>query len=122
MSQSKKTEFNSKIKTVKNKIPSISGLETRVTLNNKATEIEDKILVGGLVTKTDFNTKIKKIRVIQNKTPNIRGTVTTSPLYSKANEIQNKIPNVTRFITTTAFNSFAGIGFDAKFKKSKFSY
>ena len=75
-----------------------------------------------MVTKTDFNTKIKEITVIQNKTPNIRGTVTTSPLYSKANEIQNKIPNVTRFITTTAFNSFAGIGFDAKFKKSKFSY
>ena len=54
----KKTDFDSKIKEVESKIPSISGLAT----NSALTAVENKIPdVSILVKKTDYNTKITEI-------------------------------------------------------------
>ena len=54
----KKTDYNSKISEIENKIPSISGLATTSAL----TAVENKIPnVSNLVKKTDYNTKINEI-------------------------------------------------------------
>ena len=51
----KKTDFNSKISEVKDKIPSITGLATKSELTAIETEIPD---VSSFVKKIEFNTKI----------------------------------------------------------------
>ena len=54
----KKTDFNSKIIEVENKIPNITGLAT----NSALTAVENKIPdVSSLVKKTDFDTKVSEI-------------------------------------------------------------
>ena len=62
----KKTDFNSKISEVEDKIPSISGLAT----NSALTAVENKIPdVTNLVTKTNFDAKLKALsdRVTKNR-------------------------------------------------------
>ena len=55
----KKTDFDSKITEVEGKIPNISGLAT----NSSLTAVENKIPdITSLVTKTDFDAKLKAIR------------------------------------------------------------
>ena len=54
----KKTDFNSKIIEVENKIPSITGLATNSALTAVENEIPD---VSSLVKRTDYNTKISEI-------------------------------------------------------------
>ena len=52
-----KTDYNTKITELKNKIPSISGLATTAAL----TAVENKIPdVSSLVKKTDYNAKISE--------------------------------------------------------------
>ena len=54
----KKTNYNTKITQLENKIPDISNLATKITL----TTVENKMLsVSNLVKKTDYNTKITDI-------------------------------------------------------------
>ena len=54
----KKTDFDTKIKEIEGKIPSIAGLAT----NSESTAVENKISdVSSLVKKTDYNTKISDI-------------------------------------------------------------
>ena len=56
----KKTDLNTKITEIENKIPSITGLAT----NSALTAVENKIPnVSNLVTKTDYNTKISGIEM-----------------------------------------------------------
>ena len=59
----KKTDFDSKITEVEDKIPNITGLATNSALENKIPN------VSNLVTKTDFDAKLKDIsdRVTKNK-------------------------------------------------------
>ena len=63
----KKTDFNSKITEIENKIPSISNLATDTALTAAENKIPD---VSSLVKKTDFDAKLKKIsdRVTSNNT------------------------------------------------------
>ena len=63
----KKTDFNSKITEIENKIPSITYLATNSTLSAVENKIPDII---SLVKKTDFDAKLKKTgdRVTSNKT------------------------------------------------------
>ena len=66
----KKTDFDSKITEVEGKIPNISGLAT----NSALTTVENKILdVTNLVTKTDFDVKLKALsdRVTKNKSKDL---------------------------------------------------
>ena len=75
----KKTDYNSKITVLENKIPSISGLAA----NSALTAVENKIPdIGSLVKKTDYN--------------------------AKNNEIEKKVTdhNHDRYITTPEFEKF----------------
>ena len=57
----KKTDYNTKISEIEDKIPDISGLATKTALNT----VENKIpSISGLVKKTDYNTKITDIENI----------------------------------------------------------
>ena len=54
----KKTNYNTKITELENKIPDISNLATKTAL----TTVENKIPnVNNLVKKTDYNTKVTEI-------------------------------------------------------------
>ena len=83
----KKTDFNSRITEVEDKIPSITGLATSPVLTAVENKIHD---VGSLVKKTDYDTKIS--------------------------DIENKIPdhNYDKYITTPEFNTIAGNVFNAR--------
>ena len=66
----KKTDFNAKITEVGGKIPSITGLATSSAL----TAVENKIpYASSLVTKTDFDVKLKAVsdRVTKNKSKHL---------------------------------------------------
>ena len=83
----KKTDFNSKISEVENKIPSITGLAT----NSASTAVENDIPEFiSLVKKTDYNTKIS--------------------------EIENKVNdhNYEKYITTPEFDTMAATVFNAR--------
>ena len=83
----KKTDFNSKISEVENKIPSITGLAT----NSALTAVENEIpYVSSLVKRTDYNTKIS--------------------------EIENKVNdhNHEKYITTPEFDTMAATVFNAR--------
>ena len=83
----KKTDFNSKISEVENKIPSITGLAT----NSALTVVENEIpYVSSLVKRTDYNTKIS--------------------------EIENKVNdhNHEKYITTPEFDTMAATVFNAR--------
>ena len=83
----KKTDFNSKISEVENKIPNITGLATNLALTAVESEIP---YVSSLVKKTDYNTKIS--------------------------EIENKINdhNHDKYITTPEFDILAATAFNAR--------
>ena len=82
----KKTDFNSKIIEVQDKIPSITGLAT----NSALTAVENKIPVNGSLKKTDYNTKTA--------------------------EIENKVNNHNhgKYITTPEFNTMAASVFNTR--------
>ena len=70
----KKTDFNTKITEIENKIPSISGLAT----NSALTAVEDKIPnVSSLVKKTDYHTEI--IEIEKKLTDHDHGKYITTP-------------------------------------------
>ena len=83
----KKTDYNTKITELENKILDISNLATKTAL----TTVENKILsISNLVKKTDFNTKIT--------------------------EIEKKLTDHThdKYITTSEFNKLATTVFNAR--------
>ena len=62
-----KTNFNTKLTGLENKIPNTSGLIKKTNYNTKITEIENKILdISGLATKTALTTAENKIPSINN--------------------------------------------------------
>ena len=79
----KKTDYNTKITEIENKIPDTSNLATKTLLNT----VENKIPgTGNLVKKTDYNAKITDL---ENKIPDISNLATKTAL----NTAENKIPN-----------------------------
>ena len=65
----KKTEYNAKIKNIKDKIPDIINVATKITLNAKITEIKGKIpSINNLATNTAFT-------AVENKIPNVSNLV-----------------------------------------------
>ena len=88
----KKTDFNSKISEVENKIPSITGLAT----NSALTAVENEIpYVSSLVKRTDYNTTVS--------------------------EIENKVNdhNHEKYITTPEFDTMAATVFNARLAAQK---
>ena len=106
----KKTDYNAKITEIENKIPDISNLATKTTLNTVEKKIPD---ASGLVKKTDCNTEIAKIEgkipdisnlatksaltTIESKIPNVSGLATKIALTA----VENKVPNISNFATKT---------------------
>ena len=65
----KKTDYNTKISEIEDKIPDTSGLVKKTDYNTKITKLENEILdISGLATKTELTR-------VENKIPSITGLV-----------------------------------------------
>ena len=86
----KKTDFNTKVTEIEDKIPSISSLAT----NSALTAVENKIPgVSNLVKRADFNTKVTEI---EGKIPDV------SILLKKKTDYATEIANVKSYCLTNA--------------------
>ena len=97
----KKTEYNTKITEIEDKIPDISGLATKTAL----TIVENKIPgISGLVKKTDYNTKITDI---ENKLNNHNHDkyVATSEFHTLAADVFNARLAQANLIRKTEFDA-----------------
>ena len=85
----KKADQNTKITETENKIPDISSLATKISLNTVENKIPD---TSCLVKKTDYNTKITEI---ENKISDISNLATKTSL----TYVENKMPNINGLAT-----------------------
>ena len=95
----KKTDYNSKITEIENKIPDISGLATKTAL----TTVENKIPgINNLATKTALTT-------VENKIPSISGLVKKTDYKTKITDIANKLNNHNhdKYVVTSEFDTLA---------------
>ena len=93
----KKTDYNAKITEIEIKIPDISNLAAKASLNT----IENKIPgTSRLVKKTDYNTKTTEI---ENKIPDISNLATKIELTT----VENKIPDIYNFATKIALTNLS---------------
>ena len=102
----KKTDYNTKITEIEDKIPDISGLATKTAL----TTVENKIPnISNLATKTALTT-------VENKIPSISGLVKKKEYNTKVTNIENKINNHNhdKYVTTSEFNTLATDVFNAR--------
>ena len=124
-----KTNFNTKLTGLKNKIPNTSGLLKKTDYNTKITEIEDKIPdISGLATKTELTTVENKIpsisnlatktalATVENKIPSISGLVKKTAYNTKITDIENKPNNHNhdKYVATSEFNTLAAAVFNAR--------
>ena len=106
----KKTDCNTKITEIKDKIPDTSGLVNKTDYNTKITEIEDKIPdISSLATKTALTT-------VENKIPGISGLVKKTDHNTKITDIENKLNNHNhdKYVVTSEFNTLAANVFNAR--------
>ena len=106
----KKTDYNTKISEIEDKIPDTSGLVKKTDYNTKITEIEGKIPdISGLATKT-------ALTAVENKIPSISGLVTNTDYNTKITDIENKLNNHNhdKYVTTSEFNTLAADAFNAR--------
>ena len=95
----KKTDYNTKITEIEDKVADISGLATKTAL----TTVENKIpSITGLVKKTDYNTKITDIENILNN-HNHDKYVATSEFNTLAANVFNERLAQANLITKTDF-------------------
>ena len=105
-----KTNYNTKIIELENKIPNTSGLVKKTDCNSKITEIENKISdISGLATKTALAT-------VENKIPSISGLVKKTDYDTKITNIKNILNNHNhdKYVATSEFNALAANVFDAR--------
>ena len=110
----KKTDYNTKISEIEDKIPDNTGLVKKTDYNNKITEIEDKIPdISGLATKTALTT-------VENKIPSISGLVKKTDYNTKITDIENKLNNHyhDKYIATSEFNALAADVFNARLARA----
>ena len=91
--------YNDKIKNNEGKIPSITNLATKASLNTKINEVKAEILsITNLVIKT-------ALTVIENKIPSVSNLVKETDYNTKINEIEKRITdhNQDKYITTPEF-------------------
>ena len=97
----KKTNYNTKITELENKIPDISNLATKAAL----TAIENKTpSVSNLVKKTDYNTKVTEIENKHNN-HNHDKYIDTSEFHKLAADVFNTRLAQANLITKTDFNA-----------------
>ena len=89
----KKTDFNSKITELGNKIPNVSGFLLTSVFNSQITEVENKISdVKNLASK-------KEVTAVENKIPNVSNLVTKIDYATEITKIKND------YVTNAALNS-----------------
>ena len=102
----KKTDYNTKITEIEDKIPDISGLATKTTL----TTVENKIpSFNNLATETALTT-------VENKIPDISGLVKKTDYNTKVTDIENKLNNHNhdKYVATSEFITLAADVFNAR--------
>ena len=124
-----KTNFNTKLTGLENKIPNTSGLVKKTDYHSKITEIENKIPdISGLATKTALTTVENKIpsisnlaiktelTTVKNKTPSITGLVKKTDYNTKITDIDNILNNHNhnKYVATSGFNTLAANDFNAR--------
>ena len=106
----KKTDYNTQISEIEDKIPDTSGLVKKTDYNTKITEIEVKNPdISGLATKTALIT-------VENKIPSISGLVKKTDYNTKITDIKNKLNNHhhDKYVATSEFNALAANVFNAR--------
>ena len=99
----KKTDSNTKISEIEDKIPDSSSFVKKTDYNTKITEIEGKIHdISGLATKPALTT-------VGNKIPSISSLVKKTDYNTKITDIENKLNNHNhdKYVATSEFNTFA---------------
>ena len=124
-----KTNFNTKLTELENKIPNTSGLVKKTDYNSKITEIENKIPdISDLATKTGLTTVENKIpsitnlatkiplTTVENKIPIISGLVKKTDYNTKITDIENILNNHNhdKYVATLEFNTLAANVFNAR--------
>ena len=112
----KKTEYNAKIKNIKDKIPDISNLATKTNLNTKISEVKNEIpSITGLATTS-------ALTAVENKIPDTSNFVKKTDYNAKVTEIEKKITdhNHDKYITATEFNKFATDAVNARLLQANF--
>ena len=112
----KKTDYNSKISEIENKIPDISNLAIKTALNAVKNKIPD---TSGLVKKADYTTKISYIESKISDISNLASTTALSNVESKVTNInglatkielttvENKIPDISNLVTKTELTNLS---------------
>ena len=124
-----KTNFNTKITGLENKIPNSNGLVKKTDYNTKITGIENKIPdISSLATKTALTTVENKIPsinnlatktaliIVENKIPSITGLVKKIDYNTKITDIENILNNQNhdKYVATSEFNTLAANVFNAR--------
>ena len=79
----KKTDFNSKITELENKIPNVSGFLLTSVFNSKITEVENKIPnIKNLASKIE-------VTAVENKIPNVSNLVTKTDYAREITKIKS---------------------------------
>ena len=99
----KKTDYNAKTTEMENKIPDISNLATKTSLNTVENKIPD---TSGLVKKANYNTKFTEI---ENKIPDTGNLAIETALTSVENKIRNTNGLATKIELTTVENKIPDI-------------
>ena len=106
----KKTDYNTKISEIEDKIPDSSRFFKKTDYNTKITEIEGKISgISCLATKTALTT-------VENKIPSNSGLVKKTDYSTKITDIENKLNNHNqdKYVATSEFNTLAANVFNAR--------
>ena len=106
----KKTEYDTKIKNIEEKIPDISNLATKTNLNTKINEVKNEITsITGLATTS-------ALTAVGNKIPDTSNLVRKTDCNTKITEIEKKLAdhNHDKYITTTELNKLATDTFNAR--------
>ena len=124
-----KTNYNTKVTELENKISNTSGLVKKTDYNTKITEIENKIPdISGLATKAALTTVENKIpsinnlatknalTTVENKIPSISGLVKKTDYNTKITDIENKLNNHNhdKYVATLEFNTLAANLFNTR--------
>ena len=110
----KKTEHNTKIKSVEDKIPDIRNLATKTILNTKINEVKNEIpSISNLATTS-------ALTAVGNKIPSISNLVKKTDYNTKVKEIENKLTHHKhdKYITTPEFNKLTAENSAARLKQA----
>ena len=106
----KRTDYNTKITEIEDKIPDSSSFVKKTDYSTKITEIEGKIPdISGLATKTALTT-------VENKIPSISGLIKKTGYNTKITDIENKLNNHNhdKYVATSEFNTLGANVFNAR--------